>query len=188
MGDAAMTEPLSDLGNSELIKRINDEVGIDLAAERSTYTRAVALGEMLVLLRARRNAKGGWQEYLREKCPKLAYETATLYIRLYEKQDAILEAAKAQSVTVTDLTVRLARKLIAKPKATGTKNKKSPAGGVAEPDKSKSTAPDDIIKALAPDELFDIVKVSWDGDQLRKLSTLLSEHIKYRRPLPPQAA
>jgi hypothetical protein len=175
-----MAEALNELGDSELIKRINEEVGIDLASERSTYTRAVALGEMLVLLRNRRNKKDGWQEYLREKCPKLAYETATLYIRLYEKQEDILEAAKAQSVTVTDLTVRLARKLIAKPKATGTKNKKSPAGGVELGDAKASAlrnAPDDIIKALAPDELFDIVKVSWDGDQLRKLSALLTEHV-----------
>jgi hypothetical protein len=187
-----MPDALNQLDPSELIKQINDEIDVDVADERKAYIRAIALGEKLVLLRLRRNQKGGWQDYLKEKCPKYAYETSTLHIRLFKKQPEILAAAKAQSVTVTDLTVRLARKLIAKPKATGTKNKKSPAGGVAEPGDTKASAPrnapDDIIKALAPDELFDIVKVSWDSDQLRKLSTLLSEHIKYRRPLPPQAA
>src|SRR6516225_1178324 len=98
------TVAINELGDSELIERINDEVGVDLASERTTYTRAVALGEMLVLLRNRRNDKRGWQEYLKEKCPKLAYETATVWMRLFKKQPEILAAAKAQSVPVTDLT------------------------------------------------------------------------------------
>jgi hypothetical protein len=185
-----MSEALNELGDSELIKRINDEVGVDLAAERNTYTRAVALGEMLVLLRNRRNDKRGWQEYLKEKCPKLAYETATLYIRLHEKQDEIIAAAKAQSVTVTDLTVRLARKLIAGKGKGKTKPKPAPAGGV-EPGEIKasspSTAPDVIIGAISAEEIFDILKP--DNEKLQKLYGLLRDHVM-RSPVrrPPAAA
>jgi hypothetical protein len=91
-----MNAAIDELSTSDLIKRINEEVGLVLAADRSTYTKAVAIGEALVALRQRRNSREGWQAYLKEKCPKLAYETATLYIRLCENQDAILAAANAQ--------------------------------------------------------------------------------------------
>jgi hypothetical protein len=185
-----MAEAITELGDTELIKRINDEVGIDLAAERSTYSRAVALGEMLVLLRNRRNKKDGWQEYLREKCPKLAYETATLYIRLYEKQDAILAAAKAQSVTVTDLTVRLARKLIAKPgkaKGEGKTKKPSAVDELGNQPSAPSASPRDI-NDLDAGEIFAILKD--DADKLSALYQLIHEHMgaKFkRRDLSPEA-
>ena len=186
MNDLTKPAAINELGDSELIKRINEQVGIDLAADRSTYTRAVALGEMLVLLRNRRNDKRGWQEYLKEKCPKLAYETATLYIRLFEKQDAILAAAKAQSVTVTDLTVRLARKLIAKPKPNDPKKPKKPMvieEPAAEP-KTKPITLEDYLRDLAADELFTALRQTYEEEQLRKLSSLLTVHLtKTVRPL-----
>jgi hypothetical protein len=176
---------INELGDSELIKRINEQVGIDLAADRSTYTRAVALGEMLVLLRNRRNKKGGWQEYLKEKCPKLAYETATLYIRLYEKQDAILAAAKAQSVTVTDMTVRLARKLIAKPsgKGGGKRSGKEPGNQPPAPTPKLK----DFLQNTAADELFEDLKAVYEEEQMRKLSTLISTHLVRRTQHAPPA-
>jgi hypothetical protein len=173
---------INELGDSELIKRINEEVGFDLAADRSTYTRAVALGEMLVLLRNRKNDKRGWRKYLEEKCPKLAYETATLYIRLYDKQDAILAAAKAQSVTVTDMTVRLARKLIATPRGKG-KGKGGGKSGDQELGNNSTPPPPklkDFLQNTAADELFEDLKAVYEEEQMRKLSTLISMHL--RRP------
>jgi hypothetical protein len=147
---------------------------------------------MLVLLRNRRNDKQGWREYLKEKCPKLSYETATLYIRLYEKQPEILAAAKAQSVTVTDLTVRSARKLIAKPSGKGKPPaKKAPTGGVQEPAITPKQPPPtlkDLLSNQAADEVFAVLKDTWELDQLKDLSDRLLSHVagkdqpKLRRP------
>jgi hypothetical protein len=185
------TVAINELGDSELIKRINDEVGVDLASERTTYTRAVALGEMLVLLRNRRNDKRGWQEYLKEKCPKLAYETATVWMRLFKKQPEILAAAKAQSVPVTDLTVRLARKLIAKPsgKGKGSGKRSGNSHEFGNKPEEKPLQLKDFLQITAADELFADLKVVYGEEQMRKLSTLISTHLGVRRPLTqPQAS
>jgi hypothetical protein len=184
-----MPDEINKLDDNELIKRINEEANPHLTSERTTYTRAIAVGEMLVMLRLRRNATGGWRDYLKEKCPKLAYETATLWIRLFKNQPKILVAAKAQSVTVTDLTVGVARKLIATP----SKTKAAPAGGVEPGNQPPPDAPSEkeIINNWGADELFAKLKQGWEIEKLKALSTLLSEHVGKsfaRRPVPPQAA
>jgi len=76
------------LDTDVLVKAINDEYSQILASERNNLQKALAIGEKLVALRPRIAPKHGkWQVKLAEHCPQISYETATLYIRLYENQD-----------------------------------------------------------------------------------------------------
>src|SRR6516225_10423513 len=109
-----MTEVIH-LSTDALVKAINDEYTAILANERTNLPKALAVGEKLIALRQRVNPKHGeWQDKLEEWCPTLSYETATKYIRLYEKWPDIEKAAAAKNVATTDLTIEAALSLIAK--------------------------------------------------------------------------
>jgi hypothetical protein len=112
-----MTDPKAygELSLPDLAKLINDEYAVVLASERNNLQRALAIGEKLMWLRARAK-HGEWQEKLKGWCPKLSYETATLYIRLFEKRHIWEERARAESVETTDLTIEKVRQLLAKPR------------------------------------------------------------------------
>src|SRR6516225_437625 len=109
------TVDYGELSVPDLAKLINDEYSLVLASERNNLQRALTIGEKPVALRARAK-HGEWQEKLKGWCPKLSYETATVYIRLFEKRDVWEERAKATSVEPTDLTIEGARQLLAKSK------------------------------------------------------------------------
>src|SRR5262245_47929962 len=100
----------------ELVKGINDEYGLILVSERNNLQKALAIGQKLVALRPLIAPRHGeWQAKLEKHCPKLSYETATLYIRLFEKEAVWRAAAAAKSVEPTDLTIERARQLLRKP-------------------------------------------------------------------------
>ena len=106
-----------DLSVAELAKLINDQYAVILGNERANYPRALSIGEKLVALRRGEGVEHGeWQTKLKTLCPNISYETATKYIRCWQKQPQILKAAAAKSVATTDLTIELALSLIAKPK------------------------------------------------------------------------
>ena len=150
---------LIDLSTAELAKLINDEYAVILANERTNLPKAMSVGEKLKVLQGKAK-HGEWQTKLKAHCPKVSYETATLYIRLWDKRDKLKELAAAKSVTVTDLTIQEARKLLATPKPNDGKGatSKVPKGGVepGEP-RSVSVPPDKIVGELDAGELFDIL-------------------------------
>jgi hypothetical protein len=111
-----MSTDYADLTTKDIAKQINDEYSVILANEKANLPRALAIGEKLMWLRAR-VIHGEWQTKLKEYCPKISYETATLYIRLFERQMDWRAAAAGKGVEPTDLTIDEARKLLAKPKA-----------------------------------------------------------------------
>src|SRR5262245_64323315 len=85
-GGTAMTDVIH-LSTDELVKAIKDEYGVILASESNKLPKAIAIGEKLVALRPRIAPNHGeWKPKLREHCPRISYETATVYIRLYERQ------------------------------------------------------------------------------------------------------
>jgi hypothetical protein len=92
------------LSTDALIKAINDEYAIVLASERSNLQRALTIGQKLKTLRAR-TEHGEWRIKLGEWCPNLSYETATLYMRLWDNQGKLVEAAADKSVEPTGLTI-----------------------------------------------------------------------------------
>jgi hypothetical protein len=145
--------------------------------KRTNLPRAQAIGEKLKVLQGK-SKHGEWQTKLKTHCPKVSYETATLYIRLWDKRDKLKELAAAKSVTVTDLTIQEARKLLAtlKPDDGKGATSKVPKGGVEpgnEP-KSVSMPPDKIVAELEYGELFDILKVVYDRDDRMNLTTKLA--------------
>lgn len=165
-----------DLSASELAKLINDEYAIILANERTNYPRALSVGEKLVALR-RGVEHGEWQAKLKQHCPKISYETATKYIRLWNNRDKIEAEATLKGVATTDLTIELALGLIAKPKPEKP-DKGKPAsvakGGVAEPAieaPAQSIAPDAVLESLATDEMFHTLWNVYENrqDELREL-------------------
>jgi hypothetical protein len=177
---------------SELVKKINDEYAVLLASERANLPRAMSIGDKLINLRRRVSKQGKWQDWLGKNFPKMSYETAALYYRLAENKEELAKRAREKSVTVTDLTIRQARELLAKPNPNkaGSKGKKVRPGAVEEPGDAKanspSTRPEDTIKDLDADELFILVRDNCDAEKLRKLSDLLRDHITkvaVRRPL-----
>jgi hypothetical protein len=189
-----MTDALTDLGTTDLIKLVNDEYAAVLASDRATYPRAIRIGEALKVLTGRIN-HGDKKAWFKEHCPKLSYETARVYIRLAENQEEIITAAKAKSVETT-LTIASAMGLLRKPKTTTPvkpKAKRAQAGGVEPGDtrtNAASTAPDAILSALDARDIFDILKA--DNDKLQELYNLLRDHVtksSLRRPLTqPQAS
>src|SRR6516164_730811 len=86
-----------DLSVTELAKLINDEYAVILGHERTNYPRALSIGEKLVALR-RGVEHGEWQTKLKTHCPKLSYETATKYVRCWNKREEIERAAAAKPV------------------------------------------------------------------------------------------
>jgi hypothetical protein len=189
-----------DLSTADLVKQINDEYSVILAGDRNTFQKALPIGAKLVVLLSRIK-HGERKARLAELCPKVSYETATLYMRFANKLDELTKRAAAKGVTLQELTINTARKLLANPKqATKTKNKNknknAQAGAVEEPGDTKTTAvsakSEDTIRNLAADELFNWVKQVWDIDKVRELSRLLQAHVStlpmLRRPIGQVAA
>jgi hypothetical protein len=183
-----------DLSTTDLAKRINDEYAVILESERTNLQKALAIGEKLKALRPRIAPEHGeWQAKLKVYCPKISYETATLYVRLWDKRDELETAATAKSVRTTDLTIEEARKLLAKPKPDNA-NKSGKAGKVAKAGIEPGNEPDSTneeevgkewLKALAPDDLITWLRAIHDTDYLKELSAGLARALT--PPRPPQA-
>lgn len=181
-----MTTDYGDLSTTELTKMVNDEYGAIFENERSNLQKALAVGEKLKALRPRIAPQHGeWQAKLKVHCPKISYETATLYIRLFDNREELEKAAAAKSVKTTDLTIDEARKALAKPgkkgDGKGSSKPKSAAKAGVEPGngtKSASLAPDQIVKDLEAGDLFDILKSVYTIDDLKELTKRLAGHLR----------
>jgi hypothetical protein len=173
------------LSTDALVKAINDEYAIVLASERTNLQRALVIGQKLKTLRAR-TEHGEWRIKLGEWCPNLSYETSTLYVRIWDNQAKLAEAAADKSVEPTGLTIEDFRKYLAKPKATSgsskatTKSIKAVKAGVepAIDPKPRSLPPDQIIQELEAGELFDILMSVYQRDDLMQLTTRLAQHLR----------
>ena len=107
----------ANLSAADLAKQINDEYAVILNSEKANLPRALAIGEKLMHLRVRIPSEE-WKDKLEGYCPNISYETATLYIRLFEKQAVWRAAAAAQNVEPTSLTIDAARRLLTKKRST----------------------------------------------------------------------
>jgi hypothetical protein len=183
-----------ELSALDLAKLINDEYAQVLTSERNNLQRALVIGEKLVALRARAR-HGEWQKKLEEWCPKLSYETATLYIRLFEKRDVWEERARAESVEPTDLTIERARQLLARPKpdSNSDPDSDSDSGSDGEDDEggddedagsaiNRGEAPggaDEVVADLGLDtgDMFEVLKKVYDRDDLADIANRLATHL-----------
>jgi hypothetical protein len=182
------------LSADALAKQINDDYSVILASDRANLPRALAIAEKLIALRAR-TVHGQWQAKLAVWCPQISYETARLYIRLYEKQDVWRTAAAAKSVETTDLTIDAARQLLAKPRATAAADddddddEEGDGKPTAEAMIAKQTAnAEEEAAALADvdidaergqrvDHTFTVLTQRYPLDELRDLTERLAKHL-----------
>jgi hypothetical protein len=155
------------LSTDELVKAINDEYGVILASERNKLPKAIAIGEKLVALRPRIAPNHGeWKPKLKEYCPRIRYETATVYIRLFERQADWRKAAAEKNADPTFFTIEDVLRLLAKPKPeTNDKPKSSKAAKGAvepatEPKPIATLPPDEVVKNLELDygDMFEALK------------------------------
>jgi hypothetical protein len=183
-------QTLASLGELELIKKVNEEYSFIHQHDKMDYSHAIVIGEALNELKYRRIVPHGkWQAYLKERCPKVSYETANIYMRVAKNQKRILEAATAKNVAATDLTIAFAREVLAqKPKEQKEPEPKEPKLPTKSATPSAGVMPDDEETELGSDfeeelvirdadELFLQLKDMWDVGKLRKLHALLGEHI-----------
>jgi len=180
------TVDYGELSVPDLAKLINNEYGMVLASQRNNPQRALAIGEKLVALRARAKPHGEWQEKLKGWCPKLSYETATLYIRLFEKRDVWEERAKAKSVEPTDLTIEEARQLLTKPKRESDSNSESDSDSDADGDEDEgevsagaTPGADKVVAGLELDtgDMFEVLIKVYDLDEVTDIANRLATHL-----------
>jgi Protein of unknown function (DUF3102) len=171
----------TELSAAELAKLINDEYSYVLAAERSNLPRARAIGEKLEALRAG-TPHGEWQKKLKKWCPKISYETANRYIKLYLWWPKIEQNAAVKNVKTTDLTIDDALKLLAKPPKTpndeASDASKASRGGVEPPEiRTSEDIGKEWLRALAVDELVSVLKEIHrnDTEYLQELSAALTK-------------
>jgi hypothetical protein len=188
------------------VQEINAEYEEIVEAERKTgnLPRAISIGEKLIKCKAELQ-HGEWQDWLKEHCPQISYETAALYMRFASKRDDLEKAAAAKSVTLTDLTITEARELLATPKPksgkgsdttakTTTTSTDSDTGGDSDddggedadsqsddPEEEESPTPEETLAHLAPDELFAVLKDAWSDEQIETLSDLLRSHVASKK-------
>jgi hypothetical protein len=106
-----------DLSTTELVKAINDDYAVILGSERANLPRALVIAEKLNALRAR-VYRGRWKTKFHTYGLNISYETASVYLRIWEHWPEIQELAAAKSVDPTLLTIDAARELWARRKDT----------------------------------------------------------------------
>src|SRR5262245_42395271 len=184
-GGTAMTDVIH-LSTDELVKAINDEYGVILASERNKLPKAIAIGEKLVALRPRIAPNHGeWKAQFTgpERRLRISYETATVYIRLFERQAEWRKAAAEKNADPTSLTIEDVLRLLAKPKPEADnkgKSSKAAKAAVAEPATDPkpmvTLPPDQVVKNLELDygDMFEALKRKYDRDDLLELTKRLA--------------
>ena len=176
----------AELSVPDLAKQINEEYSLVLASEHNNLQRALAIGGKLVALRVRAK-HGEWQAKLKGWCPKLSYETAALYIRLFEKRDVWEERAGAEFVEATDLTIERARQLLAKPRPKSDSDEDGDDDEGDDPEDADSAisrgeaspGADKVVADLELDtgDMFEVLKKVYDHDDLTDIANRLATHL-----------
>jgi len=105
---------------ADLAKRINEKYSEIVSSLRTTFMRAVEIGELLEQAKDR-VGHGNFEVWLSANC-QLSFSTARRYMKLAEDRPKIEEQLKVESqqigksVKLTDLNLSSARRLLAAPK------------------------------------------------------------------------
>jgi hypothetical protein len=140
----ATTLPAVRPSPADLAKRINEKYSEIVASLRTTFIRAVEIGELLEQAKDR-VGHGNFEAWLSSHC-QLSFSTARRYMKLAEDRPKIeeqlkLETASGKSVKLTDLNLSSARRLLAAPP------KKQEGSGKPTTEKYK-TIENDLITCL----------------------------------------
>jgi hypothetical protein len=181
-----------DLPTDAIVKAINDDYSVILQSERANLPKALALAEKLNVLRTRAR-RGEWKKKFSIWGLNISYETASVYLRIWENWPDILQLAAEKSVDPTLLTIDKARELWAKRKeddddaddtATDDDEKSDDDDGGGQSDETEEeTIGKDWLRTLAPDDLITWLKEVHDIEWLRELAAKLAKELT---PLPPR--
>lgn len=196
-------EVYSNLSSADLAKQINDDYSVILGSERANLPRALAIAPKLHALRIRT-----WRQW-KTKFPsydlQMSYETASVYLRIWENWTEIRALAVKKGVEPTLLTIDAARELWAKRKETNndadaddntdTEDNTDAEDGDGQKyndleedddleedyDSSRTTVDEEAaiewLRALAPDELIGWLRTVQDDDWLSELTQRLATHL-----------
>jgi Protein of unknown function (DUF3102) len=123
--------PISSLSESDLARQINETIEAMERAFRNNVWRAIEVGDLLIEAK-KRVGHGSFEAWLRDHC-KLSFSTARRYIAFAKDRPKIEAALNGKSVTVTDLSLTAAKRLIEDASASSNSTTQS-----SEEQKSKS--------------------------------------------------
>ena len=190
-GGPVMTEKLTPEQLSKNASLINAAHRAVVEANKTQLEKAIEAGTML---RACKDSvgHGAWTKWLYDNCKDISVETARLYMRLADPDNADkLEeaAAKQNGNAVADLSVRGAAKVLAKPETAEQKAARAARKAATEAAKKAEAQAAfvrnvgsnvaELLKDLAPDEVFKALKdAEWGPEELTELAKLLDTHLK----------
>ena len=164
------------------INQINAAHEAIIDSERGALRHAIAAGELLTSAKAA-VGHGNWEDWLAENCHDVSPRTARLYMDLAKHDEEIEKAAEENGNTVADLSIRGARKLLAKPlteeqKATRAASLAAKKAEAKKAEANKSAGSPDLptlLKSVAADELATAIKqADWTVEEIRKLISALT--------------
>src|SRR6516165_12756157 len=170
-----------DLSSDDLKKQINDDYAVILNSERANLPRALVIAEKLNALRARVK-RGEWKTKFPEHGLNISYETASVYLRIWEHWPEIKTLAAKKSVDPTLLTIDGARELWARRKDTDNEEEAETDDSPEEEEDNSdngdgvvrrpaSWAADHVLEELELEagEMFEVLKQVYDRDYLLDL-------------------
>jgi hypothetical protein len=98
-----LVEVYGKLSEDDLAKQINDDYSVILGSERANLPRALAIAPKLSALRIR--AWGRWKTKFPSYNLSMSYETASVYLRVWEHWNEIKALAVKKGVDPTLLTI-----------------------------------------------------------------------------------
>jgi hypothetical protein len=154
----------SSLSEADLAKRINDAIESMASAFRNSARRAIEVGELLNEAKDRVK-HGNFEEWLRTHC-KLSFSTARRYMYFADHRAEIEAALNGKTVSVTDLSLSAAKRLIAPhPKSSGpaSKSDKSTGKGTENVDVDPADNPLSAIHELEDKLLAELKTLKRDN-------------------------
>ena len=186
-GAPKIGEVLSPVNLDALAKQINNDHAAIIREAKSVVMRVIAVGEALIQAKAAVE-DGQWLRWL--STTSVPERTAQLWMQIAEYKRQLEAEANWRPATIADQTLN---EVIKSMRAKKPSKKKMPPkeeeppksvalGGAVKELTDRPPTLEDLLANHAADELFAVLKDTWESEQLEALSDLLSSHVAARRP------
>jgi hypothetical protein len=141
---------------ADFARAINDKLSQMVAAARTSFTRAIEIGELLKQAKER-VGHGNFEAWVNDNC-QLSYRSARRYMKLADDRTKIEEQLRLEApgkmANVANLNVATAQRLLAPPKKPATEEAKPPEPTAAD---RYTDIESDLLRALL-DLDYDVAK------------------------------
>ena len=157
------------------INELQEEI---LKSDKGKLQHAIEAGELLNLARETVGARK-WSAWREEHCPHVPQTTASLYMRLAAHKSIFSKQRVARMAEDGDLSLRAAAKMIPKDeeKVALAKQRKAEKDAKEAEAKRSNGAIKELLDWCAADELFFVMKIVWDEEQIKALANLIADHL-----------